>query len=149
MPASLSSADAAAISDWAQNQDSLRASNTSGTLSGPAIEAAAVSYLFTKKSPNEEDGLLTAVSESAVAAVAADVRGVGKGGGVDGGENATAPRFRSGSFDSIGDVVIVGGLELESHRVFPGEAIQADDDWLASHPSTPTIPQVSHLLVLP
>lgn len=147
VPMSLSSADAAALSDWAQNEDSFRGGNAGGTLSGPAIEAAAVSYLFTKKSPNEEDGLPLAVGESAVVDVAADGGGCVKDGGGDAGESAGTRPFRSGSFDSVGDVVIVGGLALESHRVFAGEAIQGDDDWLASHPSTPTVPQVGEPLV--
>lgn len=162
MPGALSAADAAVLSDWARSEDSFRGEGTGGTLSGPAIEAAAVSYLFTKKSPREEEdqesattageAAATAAAAAAVAAAAAATDGVdggGKGGGgtdadADVGENPTTRASRAASFDSIGDVVVVGGLQLESHRVFAGDGSHGDDDWLASsHPSTPTIiPQV-------
>lgn len=67
-------------------------------------------------------------------------------GGVDGtgsvGASTSRRSSRANSFDSVGDVVVVGGVALGNHRGFPGE------DWSQSQPGTPSSSQVGWVLGL-
>lgn len=52
------------------------------------------------------------------------------------GTGASRPASRGTSFESVGDVVVVGGVALENHKGFPGE------DWSLAQPGAPGSSQV-------
>ena len=108
-----------------------------GTLSEPAIEAAALSFMLR----NHDKGGSEGAKGGSIA------EGISEGGkegvgtvGVDG-ASPSRRSSRATSFDSVGDVVVVGGLALGNHRSLPGDAL-GNDDWLQSQPGTPTMSQV-------
>ena len=127
------------------------------TLSGTAIEAAAKSFMSANESGKSsgvgvdvggpEQQVSTAPpsvvsgtdSHTAAGGLKAGVGGDGAvvvvEGGADGpgsvGAGTSRPSSRGNSFDSVGDVVVVGGVALGNHRGFPGE------DWSQSQPGTP------------
>eukprot|EP00903_Cladosiphon_okamuranus_P005970 g5894.t1 len=102
------------------------------TLSGTTIEAAAMSFVSTSELGMRGGGGLTSKAEVG--------RDGGEGGGAGSGSvgaGTSRPSSRGNSFDSVGDVVVVGGVALENHRGFPGE------DWSQSQPGTPSSSQMT------
>lgn len=113
------------------------------TLSGTAIEAAAMSFVTTNESgksgggggPEQNPSIAPSPADSGSEPHAATGGHASKAsGGVDG-----ASAMGDGGADvsgSVGDVVVVGGVALGNHRGFPG------DDWSQSQPGTPSSAQV-------
>lgn len=137
------------------------------TLTGTAIEAAAMSFVTKeggKKSgggtehlpvalpapgpldsnadqPNESDLPASKSVGKGVQGEKAGARGDADGGAGKVGTGASRPSSRGTSVDSVGDVVIVGGLALENHRGFPGE------DWSPAQSGAPGSSQVGFFWV--
>ncbi|CAM9521296.1 unnamed protein product, partial [Laminaria digitata] len=112
------------------------------TLSEPAIEAAALSFMLRAHDKGAGEGGTKGVS--IVEGMAGEDGGGGGGGataGVDGASPSRRSSSRATSFDSVGDVVVVGGLALGNHSALPGDVL-GNDDWLQSQPSTPTVSQM-------
>lgn len=99
----------------------------------------------TEPSTESGGGADSAAKATAAAGVAVEGEreGARTGDDADGpgrvGAAVSRPLSRGSSFDSVGDVVVVGGLALGNHRGFPGE----DKDWWSqSQPGPPSSPQV-------